>query len=187
MTEPAVAQKIREFFSQYPSRMYRKGDVLIDSGEEQKRIYYLESGHVRQYMNTQEGEEIVFNMYKSGAFFPMAWVNDTFVNTHSFQAMDDVFVRIAPYESVLVFVKQQPDILFDLLKRVYRGLEGLLSQIEQLMTGNASDRIKNTLAILEKRHIKLKLTHQDFAALTGLTRETVSREIKKLQKQGTVV
>ncbi len=181
MTETAIAQKVKEFFSRYPVRVYKKGDTLIDIGEQQKRIYYLEVGHVRQYANTDNGEEAVLNIYKSGAFFPMAWVNESYIISHCFQAIDEVSVRIAPYDEVLLFVKSEPDVLFDLLRRVYRGMEGVLAQKQEQMTGSAGGRVKNILAILEKRHIPLKFTHQDLAAMTGLTRETVSREMAKLR------
>lgn len=158
----------------------------MDQYEEKKRIFFLEKGHVRQYLNTELGEEATLTIYKPGAFFPMAWVNDTFVNTYAFQAMDDVSVRIAPYARVLAFVRAENDVLFDLLKRVYRGMDGILTQKEQLMVGSARQRLVHILATLKKRGISLKFTHQELAALTGLTRETVSRQMARMKKSQSV-
>jgi CRP-like cAMP-binding protein len=193
MMEPDVAQKVNIFFSQFPSRIYRRDDILIYPKDEKKLIYYLEQGHVRQHVITKSGEDVTMNIYKPGAFFPMAHIVDTFHNTHTFEAIDNVFVKIAEYKAVVIFLKKEPDVLFDLLQRVYTGLEGVLSHMEQLMSGSARKRLLIALFILAKRfgksmqdnnvHISLKLTHQDLAASTGLTRETVSREMALLKQQ----
>jgi CRP-like cAMP-binding protein len=61
--------------------------------------------------------------------------------------------------------------------------------MQYLMAGNAYSRLITELIILSKRfgqktkgsdQILLKTTEKDLAAQTGITRETVSREFKKL-------
>jgi CRP-like cAMP-binding protein len=195
MIEQDVAKKIKTFFVQFPSRIYKKGDVLIHPEDEAKQIYYLERGHVRQYTVTKDGEDLTINVYKQGAFFPMAYVVDGYKNTYIFEVMDSSSLRVAEFKTVVAFIKQQPDVLFNLLQRLYSGMSGVLSQVEQLMSGNARKRLLTALLISAKRfgqakeadiHIPLKFTHQDLAALTGLTRETVSREMIKLKQEGLI-
>ncbi len=60
------------------------------------------------------------------------------------------------------------------------------------MGGTATTRLATALVIAVKRfgkekenniHISLPLTHQDLADLTGLTRETVSRQMSDFKKR----
>ena len=55
--------------------------------------------------------------------------------------------------------------------------------METLLGGNAYHKVVNELLIQEKRFGKVELTHSKLASLTGLSRETVTREIQKLQKK----
>lgn len=195
MTDDSVKQKTQNFFSRFPIQQYTKGKILADPESLKNQIFFLEKGHVQQYAITEDGEEVVVNIYKPGAFFPMAQVIHTYINVHFFKAIDSVSIRVAPFATVLTFVKREPDVLFDLLQRVYTGIDGLLSHVETLMAGSAMKRLLVTLHILAKRfggskeydvHITFSLTHHDLAALTGLTRETVSRLMSKLKKEGLI-
>lgn len=225
MTDPNITRIVNTFFTTFPAYDYKKGNILIRSGEEPKGIYYLKTGHVRQYAITKEGEEMTLNIYKPGAFFPMAWAVNAYPNHYYFEAMDDSRVRIAPREDTVSFVKNEPEVLFDLLQRLYIGLDGVLSRMEHLMSGKARERLIAILIINAKRFgrhqsappsgrhnaaspfgrhqsapnpvtnkkrdpvgssltIGLKLTHQDLASLAGLSRETVTREMTELKRQG---
>jgi CRP/FNR family transcriptional regulator len=76
------------------------------------------------------------------------------------------------------------------MKRILLGLDGILTNIEYLLSGNAKRRILAVLLLSAKRFgqkndhnqiiIQLPLTHQDMANLCGLTRETVSLIIEEL-------
>lgn len=190
-----TTQKLVDFFSTHTQQMFAKQTIIIRAGESPKGIFYLQKGHVRQYVITQFGEEMTLNIYKPGAFFPMSQAVNEYPNLYYFEAMDEVLVWVAPKDETVAFIKKDPDIMYDLVKRVFRGLEGLLSRMEYLMSGDARTRLITVLIISGKRFgeleenrtaIHLKLTHQDLASLTGLSRETVSREMMLLRKQNLI-
>ncbi|MBI4100756.1 Crp/Fnr family transcriptional regulator [Candidatus Microgenomates bacterium] len=95
----------------------------------------------------------------------------------------------------LDFIKANPDILFELTSRITVRLGGLLERMEYLVFGNAHQKVASILAICAQRFgrqeggktkISVPLTHKDIAALIGFTRETVSLEMKKLEKKGII-
>lgn len=189
-----IKKQLDTFFTQHPYNQFEKKTLLIRAGESPLGIFYLTRGNVRQYIISRAGEEMTLNIYKPFSFFPMAWAVDAYANTYYFEAMNSVDVYITPKDKVLQFVKNKPDVLFDLLKRLYVGLDGILSRLEHLMSGNASQKLIAILVICGKRfgemekgkspiRISLKLTHQDIASLTGLSRETVSREMMSLKQK----
>ena len=133
---PEVATKINQFFSQYKSQTFKKGQVLIRAGEDPEGIFYLLNGQVKQYAVSQKGDNLTVNIFKPVAFFPMSWAINKTSNNFYFEALTDVEIRLAPAVKVLEFVQSNPDVLFDLIKRLYSGMDGVLSRMVLLMSQN---------------------------------------------------
>lgn len=189
-----IPSKVEKFFSGYRVRTYSKGQILILNGDKSHCIYHLLEGKVKQYDVTYRGEEVILNVFKPPAFFPMAVAIANLDNRYIYEADTNITVRQAPLPEVVQFVQENPDVLLDLLRRVYIGVEGLLGRMSYLMAGSASSRLLYEL-IIEARRFGTKLgddsytiliTEKDIGARAGLSRETVSREMSKLKKAGLV-
>jgi len=188
-----IAQKLEEFFIRFKSHQYKKGEILIRADEDPTGIFYLRVGTVKMYLISRNGDEIVLNLFKPVAFFPMSWGINNTKNQYYFEAMDSVTVCRVPKEEVLAFLKKNPDVVLDLLARLYRGMDGVLSRMAYLMAGNAYTRLITELIITAKRFgtvgkdgIRFTIIEKDLSSSTGMTRETVSREIKILKDKGLV-
>lgn len=187
-----IIRKLNQFFAKYKIQQLKKGELLIRAGDDPQGIYYLSEGLVRRYAITSSGEELVLNMYKPHSFFPMSWAISNVHNTHFYEAMTDITVRRAPKDDVVAFIKQEPDVQYDLLRRLYIGIEGVWMHIEHLMTGSAHTKLLTAVIIFAKRFgkqegntviIPLRLTEKDLAEYAGMSRETASRELKLLKKE----
>ncbi len=182
--------KVRNFFATSRTRTYKKGQILIFAGDDPKYVFYILKGMVRMYDVSYRGEEIVTNVFKPGAFFPMSWAINKTPNYYFFQAADDVEVALADPEETVAFVKNNADIMFDLLSRVYRGTDGMMLRMVQLMGGSARERLALEILLAcrrfgiqtEENSYQLQMTETELASRAGLTRETVSRELKKLAR-----
>lgn len=183
-----VAQIVREFFSTYPLKNWPKQHTIIHAGDNPSGIYYIEIGGIRQYTIDNRGEEIVVNTYKPGAFIPMFWAFSNEPCKYFFDTTEETSLRKAPIDDVIQFLRTNPDVTFDLLARMYAGLDGVLSRMVHLMSGSAYARLLNELVIQTKRlhspkttNITLPFKEYQLGSFCGLSRETVSREFKKLK------
>lgn len=167
--------------------------MLIRAQEEPAGVFYLTEGVVRQYTITADGEDLTINVFKAPSFFPLLWVMNDTGNQYYFEAMTKATIWIAPKKDFLTFLKEEPDVLFDLIKRIYKGLEGYFMKMERLMKGSSQVRLLTELLVYARRFgkqhestilITVKLTEKDLAAQSGIARETVSRELKKLKQKG---
>lgn len=187
----SVTAKVDAFFTKYPERTYPKGQILVFADESPEHIYYLTAGRVRVYDVTYRGDEIVLNTFKPGAFFPMSWAINHSPNKFFYKTETKTELHIVPTKDVLEFIKSNSDVMFDLLSRIYYGTDGLLGRVVQLMAGTARTRLIYELIIEGRRFgekmrggvISLAITEVDLAAKSGLSRETVSREMQKLKEQ----
>lgn len=185
---------IRQFFSQFKRQTYHKGEIFIRADDQPLGIYYLIDGIAKEYSISLKGEESIITIFRPSSFFPMSWAINKTSNKYYFEAITDIEVWRAPEDQVLTFIKNNPDILFDLLRRVYKGIDGLTERMVYLMGGSAYDRVAVELIINAKRFGKkiavgthtltlISLSEKDLAAQSGLTRETVSRELKILKEK----
>lgn len=162
------------------------------AGEDPDGVMHLQEGEVRQYDISKRGDEIVVNVYKPPAFFPMSWALNKTPNDYFFETASNVALRRAPAGAVVAFLEAAPDVTLDLLKRVYRGTDGLLRRQAHSLGGSATSRLVFELVLQTKRfgrQVKngsflLPLREAEIAARAGLSRETVSRSIKSLKTDG---
>ncbi len=183
-----VAQKVDKEFSKYPKRSYPKGQILVFADENPEHIFYITKGRVRKYDVSYRGDEVVVNVFKPPSFFPMSWAINRTPNKYFYKTENDTELHVVPVDDALKFIKDNPDIALDLLSRIYRGMEGLLGRVVHLMSGSARSRLLYEL-IIECRRTGVKnkdgsytldLSEVDLAARSGLSRETISREMHKL-------
>jgi CRP/FNR family transcriptional regulator, cyclic AMP receptor protein len=189
----AVQKKLEAFFTGYKKEFYKKGEIVIRADDEPGGIFYLEKGEIKMYLISRNGDEMVLTIFKPISFFPMSWGINGLQNRYYFEAMSDTTVWRAPRNDVLEFLKKNPEVTFDLLARLYRGLEGVLSRMVNLMKGSAYTRLITELTItakrfgsVEKNGVRIFITESDLSAASGMTRETVSREMKILKEKGLV-
>ena len=188
-------KKVETFFSSYRTQSFKKGDQIIKPEKAVPGVFYLIDGVVRMYTVSKEGEEMTINTFKPSSFFPVGWAINDSPNRYIYEGETDGSISIAPKDQLVYFLKSEPDVLFDLLTRIYRGLDGYFMRMESLLGGDAYVRTATQLLIHAKRFgaesgngnsYHLKLTHHDIASLSGLSRETVTREIKKMSGKGII-
>lgn len=184
-----VTKKVEHFFGRFPLRRYDKGQLLLLSDENPTSIFYLVSGFVREYDISRRGDEIVVNVFKPETFFPMSWAIVKIANRYFFEADTEVTTREAPPDDVMAFITVNPDVMLDLLSRLYYGVDGMRRRMAHLMGGSAKSRLLFELIVEARRFgaarrdgsYVLAMNESELGARSGLSRETVSREIHELK------
>ena len=115
-------------------------------------------------------------------------------NRYIFDADTDIKFRMAPIKDVLEFLLSKPEVMLNLLERVYTGVNGVLGRMTHLMSSNARNRLifemlleaKRFGTVLSDGKVDIQINEKDIGARSGLSRETVSREINKLKSSGAI-
>lgn len=188
--------QLENFFKTYNFLSFKKGETIINAEESPVGVYFLKKGYARLNSISPDGQELTLNIFKPGSYFSMMWAIAEIPNNYYFQAMTDIEVYQAPKDPTIEFLKENPEILFELTSRILVGLAGTLGTMESLLFGKANNKIASVLLTCVKRFgkktengqslINLPLTHQDIANLAGLTRETTSLEMEKLVSKGLI-
>jgi CRP/FNR family cyclic AMP-dependent transcriptional regulator len=189
------AQKLAAFFSQHKLLSYKKHEMILRLDAPPPGVFYLKKGYVRDFAISRDGEELGLIVFKPGDFFPLQWVFKNKPNSHNFEAMTPVELYRVPKEQLLAFLQLEPEVLFALTEEIITRLGGLMDRMEHLVFGNAYERTASILFIFAERFgqqekdmiiIPMHLPHRTIASFVGLTRETVSVEMKRLEKKGLI-
>lgn len=179
------------FYGTFRSRKYRKGEILIRADDNPQGIFCLTRGYVRQYTFSKSGAELTLHILKPISYFPMVWAINGTPNMYYYEALTEVVAGLAPRGKVVEFIKDKPELIIKLMSTLLEEYDESLMRIEHLVFSDAYRRVISVLIYLAKhfgenvrKHIVVKhhFTHQNIATLVGVTRETASNEINKLEK-----
>jgi CRP-like cAMP-binding protein len=192
-----LTSALRNFLKDYIAKSYRKGEIIIFQGEAPRTSYVIKSGVVKVYNLNSNGDEKPVGFHTEDEIFPTPW---TFYKAPSalyyYEALTDLELYHVPRDEYVQFLKGDPIELYAQLEHLITDHLGSMMRLNALQHSRASDKLIYTLHYLALSHgrlispqeveIVLDLTHQDFANLTGLTRETAATELNKLKSIGVV-
>lgn len=190
-----LAQKVWKLYGRTDaSREYHKGESILLFDEEPKHVYRIDSGIVRVYNITPEGEERTVSFDVSGEIFPIGWVLGKIDKTQYFyQALTDCKISLLDRNELIRYLRFHPKVAYMFYGSNADRYMSLQKRIYALTQTKATDKILCTLAYLaekfgknidsDKTELQIPLTQQELANFIGLTRETTSTELKKLEKQ----
>lgn len=186
--------RLTGFFAKFPVRQYSRGQILYHPEDPVDKVILMHSGRVRQYQITDEGNDIVVNIFRGTSLFPLTTILSKSVNNYFYEASDDIKVRIAPIDELRAFFNKNPEIVYDLLSITHQAMESMMQRMTYAMGSNAYNRLLYELinecnqskTSKPQEVIKLKLHEYELAEQTGLSRETTNRVLKKLKAKGWV-
>lgn len=188
-------QTLEDYFSKFPIKRYKEGELLLSPGSKVKDVHFLVSGHVREYLVSPQGVELTVHIYEMGSAFPLIPVVHEFENDHYFDSITDCEILVAPGKDFIAFLHAHPDVMFDTLSRLLLGLRGMVNRIEYLTLNKARARLAASLLYLGRHFgqaengkivLTQRFTHHEIASVVGLARETVSLELEQMVSLGLV-
>lgn len=199
MPDQVATNFLHAFLDRHPVRSYKKGEIIIFQGEAPRCAYVVKEGTVKAYNLSVGGDEKPVAFYSKDAIFPGAWVYGSAANAiYYYEAFSaDVSLYTLGREELVQFIKKRPELVYQELQHYITDQLGMSMRLNALQHSRASDKLLYTLHYLALSHgktiapqqveISLDLTHQDFANLTGLTRETAATELNKLKHAGVIM
>lgn len=195
MSESQLLASLEQFFQSSNLFTYKKRRLISHPDDSSSSVFFIKNGYVRVYRISEDGEELTLTILKPKDFFPLSYGVTNTSNAYYLEAITPLEIWKAPQENFLSFIKSNPELLYDLTTRLLIRFDGVVSRMEGLLFCNAYVKVAATVLMCAKRfgedfngntRVKVPLTHRDIATLVGITRETTSLEMKKLEKEGLV-
>lgn len=175
------------------TRGYDKDQVIILAEEEGDALFIIASGQVKVSIVSEDGREVILSLLGEGAVFGELSLLDGKPRSANVVATEDTELYMVRRTDFLQLVYKVPQIAVGLLAELAARLRKTDRKIEGLALLDVTSRISETLLQLaEEQGTQTELgitlasrpTHQQLANMSGTTRETVSRVLKRLEGQG---
>lgn len=183
-------RKLIDFFNSARQKKYSTGELVL-SGEDPSGVICIQDGFVRVYSISDDGDRYIHILYKKGEIFPLIWALQNIRRRIFYEAASEVVVAEASKEDFIEFIKKDAEVAYDVLEQLAQQFYIFADRLDNLEYKSARERIAYRLVFLASRFgkrdgksvvIKAPLTHELISESINLARETVSREIEKLEK-----
>ncbi len=175
--------------------------VLFSEGEPVNAFYVLVRGRVRISALFEDGEENAINVLGDGEFFPHTGFLAGGAYPATASTLVDTELAVLPSEDLAGLIRQFPELAFQLLLEMGRRVDILQTRVRELAQRDLRLRVLCVLARLcrvqrvafaDRRPeddpvLLVPLTHDDLARLSGGARESVSRILADLRREGVVL
>jgi len=175
------------------TRNFGKDGVIILAEEEGDTLFIIKEGQVKVSIVSEEGREVILSLLGSGTVFGELSLLDGKPRSANVIATEETSLVMLRRSDFLQLIYKTPQIATALLAELATRLRKTDRQIEGLALLDVTSRISETLLQLATDQgkesndgitIESRPTHQELANMSGTTRETVSRVLKRLEKQG---
>lgn len=162
-------------------------DVLFWEGDPRTHIYILGEGTVLISKLTETGEESLINVLGEGEIFPHTGFFDQAPYPGTAKAKKEVTLLAIPIDGFERLIKNNPELSFRIIQVMNKKIVYLQKKLNEILSLNVESRLMGAMAHLQEAQGKVvRLTHQEIGNIIGSTRETVSRQLKKWEKEGWV-
>ena len=182
------------------SRTFYKDNFIILDEEEGDSMFVIKSGQVKVSKVSEDGREVILAVLGADSVFGEIALIDRQPRSANVVAIEETELVMLQRHDFVRMLHQAPSMaeamlaeLASRLRRTDRQIEGLAlldvtSRITETLLQLANDRGDETDAgvVIHNRptHQHNRPTHQELANMSGTTRETVSRVLKRLESDG---
>ena len=149
-------------------------------------FYYLKSGQVKSFIQSEDGGERVLNIYHAGSLFGEASFFDELPRVSSAVALTACGIVPIDRELVAQEFARDPELALAMMKYLARTVRLLSGQVDQMAFRPARWRVANYLLALSPANGLISCTQDDIAAAVSASRVTVSRALNEFAQKGWV-
>jgi CRP/FNR family transcriptional regulator len=184
-------EKIKLLAAQSLLKKFKSGDLVIGESDPVRSFFVVISGQLKLYRSSAEGKEQTLQLLRPGDPFGLctAFATDSF--PASAMAIEDSAVLLIPGAVMEATARQEPALLFNIIRILSGRLKDSMALIESLALKEIPGRLSSFLLHLlpkdaadKKSSIELTISQRELAKILGSTPEALSRALRKMANDG---
>ncbi|MDN4593781.1 Crp/Fnr family transcriptional regulator [Polycladomyces subterraneus] len=172
-------------------RNYRKNSTIFVEGQQLRTVYFIQSGIVKVTKVEKNGNEQVICLLQKGDMFPhVGFFGDSPYPGTAVTVTDSQLLAVST-DDFDRLLDSNPLIAKSVMKMMDKRLLYLQKRLQEVISGDVHRKVVVTLLRLVEEYgirredgvfVSIPLTHQDFANMLGMSRESVNRVLNQLKK-----
>jgi len=177
-------------------RRLKKNTVIFHENDPATAFYLVKTGRVKIYKTGPESREQVLSILGDGQIFGDVPAFDGGPYPASAATMSDSEIYLIRSEDFQALVRQYPDVALKIIKVLGQRLRQSMELVRDLSFKQVPHRLAGLLVKFSDEYgvsgdegtlIELPLSRQELADIVGTSRETITRELKKMEREGMIV
>lgn len=190
--ENLSCNEIEEIVKKVDHKEYKKNDVVFSEGNNASSLLFVNKGSIKLYKYNKDGKEQILHILSDGDFFGELDLVKTSQYKFNAKCIKDTKICALTNEEMREIIYKDPEIAIKMLKSLGEKLSEVESLAQNLSTNDVDTRIAYLLIELMDKYLKvsedtkyldLPISREDMASFIGVTRETISRKLKKLENE----
>ena len=175
-------------------RTVSKGTVIFHQHDSGGGLSLILAGSVKFWRTARDGRDVTVAVLHEGNFFGEMSLLDGQPRSASATALQASRLLVLEREHFQRYVLAQSHIVGKMLRELSKRLRAADQAIENLALGSVHDRLFHLLGHLGRRTplqggrglVERAPTHQELAEMVGSSRETVTRTLAAMEKNGLI-
>lgn len=184
-----------EIVNKINHKEFNKGDVIFTEGNIANTLYFINEGKIKLYKYTKDGKEQILHILSEGDFFGELELIKPSKYGFNSKAIEDAKICTLTKEEMKDIMMKNPEIGIKVLETVGERLSKVENLVQNLATNDVDSRMAYLIIELMEKYgenvegnisVKLPISREDMASYIGVTRETISRKLKKLEDENLI-
>ncbi|KFC75667.1 putative transcriptional regulator, Crp/Fnr family [Bosea sp. LC85] len=160
-------------------------EVLFLKGDPGDGLYAIRHGRIRIGTTDDAGQQMTMNLLGGGDVFGEIALLDGRARSADAIALEDTEMFFVPRRDFLNLLDNEPLIAIRLIELLCERLRGMSERMEDTAFLPAASRLARRIDVLITDYgSELHISQEELAALTGVTRETVNRQLQRWKQVG---
>ena len=164
---------------------FAKGEVIFSEGDAGDSLHIITSGVLKVVKYSKDGKTKTLAILNKKTGLEK-WLFTKEARSATVEALEEtrtLSISMEDYEDV---ISKEPSISLQIIKSLSERLSKADRDIKILAHGDAKSRVACVLMDFKDNQNQVRFSHQEIGDLAGLSRETTTRVLNSLEKEGLV-
>lgn len=172
---------------------YLPGEVIVYEGMQAEAVYFVLKGKVKVYKLSAAGGQTLLNVFGPGDVLAEAVLFTESPYPATVEVMEPAVIGKLTTKKLERFITTHPGVALQLIRVLSKRLAFAQQQVHRLTQHDTLTRTASVLVLLANKYgvdtqkgvsIELNITREELAHFVGTTRETISRALSQLHREG---
>jgi CRP-like cAMP-binding protein len=186
---------LRALVKRAEQRIYNRGQFLFQRGDPGDGVFCIVSGHVKVFLEGEEGGEVVVATRTIGDVIGELSLIDQHKRSASASAVDRVKVARISTGDFEEWLMAHPAAAIALLRELAERVRETTDQVAEIATLSIDTRIARRLWMhfaeaardaVPKRGMKVRVNQSQLASVVNITRESVNKHLRRMKEGGVI-
>lgn len=192
--------RLDTLFKNAREKRYPKNQIICYQGDTLSAIHLVQDGYIKAYTILDSGDTRTMFILGPGDIFPIAFSLTLnwreYQLRYFYQSLTDIKLGLLEHDQFKQIIDNSPEMANTYMSYMGASNEAIMNQLEVMKNKTAKNKISLLLPYLVNKlgqkikpntyKLNLKLSHQEVADLSGITRETTTALLKELEKEGVI-